>query len=212
MSALYLPENKHGYRIEACISDQAEKTEKKDTINYSIDFNQTIKLKFESINSDKSSLPDLFLYLRDSKQSEDRKHVCFQRIKSEEFYLCQDVLYIKLLPDPVINKVKTMKESGLLKCKIYLFNTQTDKPPELEEFDKAGQFQLATLDSGKLFTGQNNMQYYKIVAIVYMSKGLVAAESDGTSDPFVKLSLGDKTLQTTIKHNTMNGEIGRAHV
>ena len=38
-----------------------------------------------------------------------------------------------------------------------------------------------------------------------MSKDLIAAESNGTSDPYVTLSLGNKELSTTAKHNTMNG-------
>jgi hypothetical protein len=38
-----------------------------------------------------------------------------------------------------------------------------------------------------------------------MSKGLVAAESNGTSDPFVSLTFGNQTLKTKVKNNTMNG-------
>jgi hypothetical protein len=38
-----------------------------------------------------------------------------------------------------------------------------------------------------------------------MSKGLVAAESNGTSDPFVTLTLGSSQLKTSVKNNTMNG-------
>ena len=207
MSALYLPKPKRKYKIKAMIEANEVKTNDKAAINSSIDFNDTIKLKFESITPDIDKLPDLFLYLRDSTQSIDNKNVCFQRIKLKEFYLCQDVLYIKLLPDPVVNKVKSMDKSGLLKCKIYLFNPKKDKPPEKEEFDQAGQYQLATLGSGnKFFVGnQQNMQYYKIVPIVYMSKELIAAESSGMSDPYVTLTLGEKTLSTTVKHNTMNG-------
>jgi hypothetical protein len=100
-----------------------------------------------------------------------------------------------------------MHKSGLLKCKICLFNSKTDKPPEKNEFDQAGQYQLATLGSGgKYFVGnQQNMQFYKIVALIYMSKELIAAESSGTSDPYVTLTLAEKTLSTTAKHNTMNG-------
>ena len=207
ISALYLPRDKREYRIRATIGKSEIKSDYKPTVNYSIDFNQTIKLTFESINPDKSSLPDLFLYLRDKTQRVDFQNVCFQRIKTEEFYLSQDVLYIKLLPDPVINKVKSMKVSGLLKCKICLFNPKTDKPPDPDEFAQGGEYQLATLGSGnKFFVGnQNNMQFYRIIAIVYMSKELVAAESSGTSDPYVTLTLGEKTLKTSHKNNTMNG-------
>ena len=50
-----------------------------------------------------------------------------------------------------------------------------------------------------------NAKNYTIVAIIYMSKGLIAADSNGTSDPFVTLSLGTKTLKTTIRSSTING-------
>ena len=206
ISGLYLPRDKRKYIIKGMVQDNVCETNKKESANFSIDFNETIKLKFQTINPEKSSLPDLFIYLVDTTKKEDVKHVCFQRIKCEEFYLSQDVLYIKLLPDPVINKVQTMKESGLLKCKICLFNTKIDKPPDTKEFEKGGQFQLASLENSAFFGEQSSfMKYYKIIAVVYMSKDLIAAESNGTSDPYVTLSLGNKELSTTAKHNTMNG-------
>ena len=51
---------------------------------------------------------------------------------------------------------------------------------------------------------QGETKFYKIAAVVYMSKGLVAAESDGTSDPFVQLTYGSNKPQTSVKNNTMN--------
>ena len=99
-------------------------------INHSIDFNETLKMQFKSLHSDKAKLPDMFIYLEDQKHKVDTQNVSFQRIKAQEFYMCQDVLYIKLLPDPVIGSVKSMKDAGLLKCKICLFNSKTDQPPD----------------------------------------------------------------------------------
>lgn len=54
------------------------------------------------------------------------------------------------------------------------------------------------------FSSQN-LKVYTIVAVVYMSKGLISAESSGTSDPFVRLTLDQTELSTTVKNNTMNG-------
>ena len=107
-------------------------------------------MQFKSLHSDKAKLPDMFIYLEDQKHKEDTQNVSFQRIKAQEFYMCQDVLYIKLLPDPVIHSVKSMKDAGLLKCKICLFNSKTDQPPDMKEFESTGQFQLASLSSGKV--------------------------------------------------------------
>jgi hypothetical protein len=91
ISGLYLPRDKRKYIIKGMVQDNVCETNKKESANFSIDFNETIKLKFQTINPEKSSLPDLFIYLVDTTKSDDVKHVCFQRIKCEEFYLSQDV-------------------------------------------------------------------------------------------------------------------------
>jgi len=46
-------------------------------VNFSIDFNETIKLKFQTINPDKSSLPDLFIYLVDTTKSDQQVRSSF---------------------------------------------------------------------------------------------------------------------------------------
>lgn len=52
---------------------------------------------------------------------------------------------------------------------------------------------------------ENKVKNVTIIAVVYMSKELVAAESNGKSDPYVQFKFDDRTLQTTVKDNTMNG-------
>ena len=46
---------------------------------------------------------------------------------------------------------------------------------------------------------------FSIVAVIYMSRGLVSAESSGTSDPFVRIKYDNQTIESTTKNNTMNG-------
>ena len=207
LSAYYLPEKDRDYEIKVCIQDKSISTRSGTAINGSIDFDQTLELKFNTFSGDVFSLPDVFIYLVDNKQSSDKKNVCFQRIKADVFHLNKEVLYLKLLPDPVINKVSSMMKSGILKCKIYLYNPQVDQQPD-QDFESGGSFQLPSLESGEFYYNsepQTQMKYYTIIAVVYMSKGLVAAESNGTSDPFVTLTFGTQTAKTTVKNNTMNG-------
>ena len=206
ISANYLPELDREYEIKISIQDKAVSSNKQKAINGSIDFNQTIQLQFNTLSADKFSLPDIFIYLVDPKQSSDKKNICFQRIKASVFHINKEVLYLKLLPDPVINKVNSMMKSGILKCKIYLYNPQVDSQPDLQSFESGGSYELPSLESGAFYAQpQIQMKYYTIVAVVYMSKGLVAAESNGTSDPFVTLTFGNQTKKTTVKNNTMNG-------
>ena len=211
ISAYFLPELEREYSIRIRIQDKTAITRKQKTINSSVDFNETISLQYNSFSNDTFSLPDIFIYLVDPKQSSDKKNICFQRIKASEFHLNQDVLYIKLLPDPAIKKVKSMMKSGILKCKIYLYNQKDDPKPNLNEFNIDGSerthlkginnIQIENLDNQR----ENPMKNYAVVAAIYMSKGLVAAESNGTSDPFVTLTLGNEVKQTSIKNSTMNG-------
>jgi len=211
ITAYYLPELDRDYEIEICMQDNTKSTKKRRAINGSVDYHETIELKFNSFNDDVLSLPDIFIYLVDPKQSADKKRICFQRIKASEFHLNKDVLYIKLLPDPAINKVSSMMKSGILKCKICLYNKEIDKQLDLKSFESDGseKFQLQTLESGGLFNYNKptdlSSKSHTIIAVIYMSKGLVAAESNGTSDPFVKLTFGNQTKQTKVKNNTMNG-------
>ena len=207
LSAYYLPQKDRDYEIKISIQDKSVSTRSGTAINGSIDFDQTIQLQFKTFSEDIFSLPDVFIYLVDNKQSSDKKNVCFQRIKADVFHLNKEVLYLKLLPDPVINKVSSMMKSGILKCKIYVYNPQKDERPD-QDFESGGSFQLPSLESGEFYYNsqpQMQMKYYTIIAVVYMSKGLVAAESNGTSDPFVTLTFGSQTVKTSVKNNTMNG-------
>ena len=213
ISAYFLPELEREYSIRIRIQDKTIITKSKKTINGSVDFNETISLEYYSFSKDKLSLPDLFIYLVDPKQSSDKKNICFQRVKASEFHLNQDVLYIKLLPDPAIKKVKSMMKSGILKCKIYLYNEGEDPSPNLNEFNLDGseRYLLKGIDDiqhediNSSNEKENGMKTYAVAAAIYMSKGLVAAESSGTSDPFVTLTLGNEIKKTSVKNNTMNG-------
>ena len=213
ISAYFLPEKDKEYAIKVSIQDNVVKTRSQNVIDGKIDFDETIKLQLRTFGNDLLTLPDLFIYLVDVKQKAEKQNICFQRIKVSHFHLNNEIAVIKLLPDPCIGKVKTMMKSGILKCKICLYHSvnEINLIPKEKDFLSGGKnFQiLKTLDSMYFDDGsndsQNNLKNYTIIAVVYMSKGLVAAESNGTSDPFIKLTLDGRALSTTVKNNTMNG-------
>ena len=210
ISAFFLPELDREYAVEICIQDNSKETQKKGTINGSVDFNESLEIQFNSLDGNLLSLPDIFVYLVDPKQSADKRRICFQRIKASEFHLNKDVLYLKFLPDPAIKKVSSMMKSGILKCKICLYNPQIDNKLDLTgfELDGADKFKFRTIESGGTFNNQQidlSSKKHTIVAVVYMSRGLVCAESNRASDPFVTLTLGSQTEKTSVKNNTMNG-------
>ena len=97
LSAYYLPEKDRDYEIKVCVQEKSISTRSGTAINGSIDFDQTLELKFNTFSGDVFSLPDVFIYLVDNKQSSDKKNVCFQRIKEDFFNLKKEVLYLKIL-------------------------------------------------------------------------------------------------------------------
>ena len=228
LSAIYLPEDNGEYAIRVSIQEKSEPTRFVKAINGCCEYNQNINLLLNTFSNDKFELPDLFIYLVDKKNKPEKQNICFQRVKADEFHLNKDIIVLKLLPDPCVGKCKNMMKSGILKCKIFVYNQADDKDiPSDKEFNQGGMMPgLKTLNNNPsqvieeddlenllnekeeepepVFNPQND-NFYTIAAIVYMSKGLVAAESNGTSDPFVRLTFGDKKLQTSVKNNTMNG-------
>ena len=233
ISAMYLPEETGEYGIRFSIQEKTYLVNYKKAINGCVDYNETVKLLLNTYSNDKFELPELYVYLVDKKNSIEKQNICFQRIKADQFYLNKDIIVIKLLPDPCIGKCKNMMKSGILKCKILVYNQAEDTNiPSEKEFNQGGLVSTlktlsqnniveasdeddleALLDDNKPSIQQQPQQqldigqskFYTIAAVVYMSKGLIAAESNGTSDPFVILTYGSNKLQTSVKNNTMNG-------
>ena len=204
ISAMFLPDESGVYGIRVSIQEKTELFRPKKASNGCVDFNDTKELLLNTFSDNKFELPDLFIYLIDDKNKTEKQNICFQRIKADQFHLSNDVIVLKLLPDPCIGKCKNMMKSGILKCSIYVYNQANDKRIRANTGDDEDLENLLNEEPIKV-EKKADLKEYTIVAIVYMSKGLIAAESDGTSDPFVTLTLGKNKLQTSVKNNTMNG-------
>ena len=215
ISAYYLPEKNREYAIKVKIQENEVKTTSHKIIDGKIDFDETLRLQLRTFGNDLLTLPDLYIYLVDVNIKSEKQNVCFQRIKPSSFHLNNDITVIKLLPDPCIGLVKTMRKSGILKCKICLYHSENEVNliPKEKEFSKGGRsFKiLKTLtnntyfNQGESYDDAENLKPYSVIAVVYMSKGLISAESKGTSNPFVRLTLDGIEIKTKVKNNTMNG-------
>ena len=213
ISAYFLPQKDREYAIKVSVQDNVTKTRNRNAIDGRIDFDETLKLQLRTFGNDLLTLPDLYIYLVDTKKKPEKQNVCFQRIKVSAFHLNNDITVIKLLPDPCIGKVNSMMKSGILKCKICFYHSvnEINMIPSESDFISGGGNYALPMANQKISPNynpvntQNNSKEYTIIAVVYMSKGLIAAESDGTSDPFIKLTLDGQVLSTSVKNNTMNG-------
>ena len=227
-STYYLPDSKN-YGVRIFMMEKSQYFPPREAKNKSIDWNTSGTLQCFTLTDDDEELPDLFIYLTDKK---GEYNICFQRIKASVFHNNHDVMVIKLLPDPCVGKVSNMMLSGLVKIKICIVNKTKDPAIDPKEFSSdalpssapssgPAQAPVDDIDEDDLEAlvarekqgepivekkdPKDDLKKYTIVAIVYMSRNLIAADSDGTSDPFVVMTLGDQTKQTSVKSNTVNG-------
>ena len=207
--AYYLPKEYKKYSIKVLMQDSKIVFEEKRTINEFIEWNLVKTLQFYSLSDDVEQLPDMFFYL----QNPDGEPVCFQRIKPIIFHLNDQVMVIKLFPEPCYGKVTSNIHAGLLKAKIVIYNNVKEKiKVDLKNFrdgesgEEESEEDLEKLNSSKIgFIGGKIKDLYTVVCIVYMCRYLISSDSNGTNDPYVRLTCVDETQETTIKHGSING-------
>ena len=118
--AYYLPKEYNKYSIKICMNTFEEDCKmdfkEKKAINEYISWNEVKSFEYNSLTEDKEELPDIFFYLY-----YDDIPVCFQRVKASSFHLNDQVMIIKLFPEPCYDKVSSTINSGLLKIKLTLY-------------------------------------------------------------------------------------------
>ena len=211
-SAYYLPNENEEYYIGIAMQDQETFFSSKKIEKSCIHFNQFKTLQCQSLAENKNDLPDVFIYLYNSK----KEPICFQRIKARDFHLNERIMIIKLFPDPCIDKVNKIYESGLIKIKICIFNREKDKIPNYvnnmrdgdSDNENDSDFDLEKMLEKKDSDGlgfQKLKDTYTVVCIVYMSRYIVSGDSSGNNDPYVTIKCLNNEQKTSIKYNTVNG-------
>ena len=204
--AYYLPKEYQKYSIRITMQDSKIIFEEKKAINEYIEWGTIQTMQFLSLTDNKEQLPDMFFYLLNS----NKDPVCFQRIKSTSFHLNDQIMIIKLFPEPCFNLVKSTINSGLLKTKIVLYNTATEKSKidfsKFKEGDSGAENGEEDLENyNALGIGRKLKDLYTVVCIVYMCRYLISSDGNGTNDPYVRLTCVNDKKETSIKHETING-------
>ena len=206
--AYYLPKNFKKYKVKICLQDSNFVFQEKKPINEYIEWNQVGTFEFASLSEDKEELPDMFFYLLNDKD----EPICFQRIKSNSFHLNEQIMIIKLFPEPVYDQVKTNINAGLLKIKLCIYKKSSEfdlidlskfKEGESEEEDKKEDNYLANAAFGGI--GKTLKELYTVVCVVYMCRYLISKDSSGNNDPYVRITCVNDKKETTPKHETING-------
>ena len=208
--AYYLPKEYKKYSIKIFIQDCSIIFDEKNTINEYIEWTTVKTIQFYSISEDKDQLPDIFIYLLNPSG----EPVCFQRMKASLFHLNDQIMIIRLFPEPCYSKVNSAINAGLIKARIVLYNNQKEKKDiDLKLFkdgdseeEKSEYDDLEKLNSSKIgFLGGKMKELYYLVCVVYMCRYLISSDSKGNNDPYVRITCVDDKRETTIKHETING-------
>ena len=146
---------------------------------------------------------DLFIYLEYKG-----KNICFQRFKCGMFHNKTDIMMVKLLPDFAIGTVNESRKAGILKIEINLKKSDffaLDQDLNSSFNSEKNILQIADPEIQiKNIVYNLNLKNYYVVANIYQSRYLIAGDSDGTSDPYIKIKVGKQKLKTKVKNDTVN--------
>ena len=204
--AYYLPKEFKEYKVRISMQDVFADFERKKAINEYIEWGKVQSFEFSSITDNKDDLPDMFFYLL----NKDDIPICFQRIKSSSFHLNDQIMIIKLFPEPCYDYVKSTINSGLLKVRVSLYNIET----ELKQIDFNKFKEGDTDDEDNKNNSLSNVAFggigkikdlYTVVCVVYMCRYLISQDGNGNNDPYVRITCVNEKRETTTKHETING-------
>jgi hypothetical protein len=99
--------------------------------------------------------------------------------------------WIPLMPDPCVNKVKNPNDAGMISFRL-----------SIHDIGRNGDINF--VETWKKPPGKR-CNPVKIRAYIYQCRDLPAADSNGTSDPFVKVwDMSDETKQTEVIEDNTN--------
>ena len=153
-SAYFLPKESEKYSIKVSVQEKNYIFQEIKAVQRNIEWNKCTNFVIETYTSNLEELPDLLIYLMQSE-----KEICYQRIKLSKFHLNNNILVIKLFPEPCIDKVKEIYYSGLVQMKIKLFNRQIDdkKDCDVSVFRDGNELgkNIASMGIDSMLTGNN---------------------------------------------------------
>ena len=207
-SAYYLPSKYSSYSIKVSCQDSYILYTEQKTIKECMDLKVVKTMEIHSLENDKDELPDIFFYLLNPKGMP----VCFQRIPAGAFHLNEQIMIIKLFPEPCYKDIDSSVESGILKTKIVLYKNDEKDNVDLSKYldgDTDSEDQVEDLEAlnnvDLIGIGQKLKEAYTVVVVVYMSRYLESGDSSGTNDPMVKIQCGENVKESSIQYNRLNG-------
>ena len=228
-SVSFLPKETGKYGVSIWAQEKYHVFSAKEASNNKIDWNLCGNIAINTFNKTLEELPDLIIYL-----TQNNKEICFQRVKLSKFHLSDSTFVIKLFPEPCVGSVKEVYLSGIVKIKLKLFDDPSKfNAAEFKDGDETGGGAALTGISSILTGGlddnndnvddleewldknkkvgepvepkKNTFKFYKVVACIYMTRYLIAGDSTGLSDPYCRIQINDKKLETSVRNKCVNG-------
>ena len=186
-NAVYLPTKTGNYAIRVCIQEDNIVFPMKNASDYVIEWNCCKEMSFNSIVNDIYALPDVFIYLEDGKGNK----ICFQRFNAKYFYNNKDVLLIKLLPEPCINKITHTHLSGVIKLSLTINNKPINETNNLLDIQQPITNVDPYIDTTTTYT---------LVINIHLTRYL----PNTTNDIYITINHNNTSKRTNIKSNSNN--------
>ena len=233
-SANFLPTEKGKYGIKLAVQEKSEKFEPREAKNRCIDWNLCKSFAIQTFNRHLEELPDLIIYLtqKDKEISFQRIKLSNFHLNDDIFVIklfpepCVNVIKEIYLSGIVKIKIKLFNRTldDKEKCDISAFKDGDEygKAKEMMGINsilsggsQSNNFEddedLENILNDKPKENQEPLQeeekfhYYTIVACVYMTRYLIAGDSDGLSDPYCVISINGETRKTAVRKKCVNG-------
>lgn len=197
-SAIALPKEDTKYQIQIRIADKEISTGDAVFVKGSYNrFNyRTTPEQAEFIGpyTNIEDIGSIFIYLRKKSKLSGWQNICFYRGHVTEFLDLNptQIKWVQLQPDRAINEVKESHKAGLVGLRISVRDVTKDGPIDWNKHAIWGK---------KIPRRPGNL---KARAYIFQCRDLPAADSDGTSDPFLEIIDSDKPQRTLVVNDNLN--------
>ena len=197
-SAIALPKDDEKYEIAVRVADKEISTGmavfNKGSYNR-FNFRTTVdaaEFKAPYVNID--DIGGIFVYLKKKSKLRGVQNICYYRAHASEFQneVPEDLTWVQLMPDKSINAVKEPHKAGLVGLKISIRDVTKDGPADWDSNPVWGK-RMARRPGNK-----------KVRAYIFQCRDLPAADSDGTSDPFLEFIDSDSPQRTVVVDDNLN--------
>jgi len=136
----------------------------------------------------------IFIYLKKKFKLGGVKNICYYRGHAKDFTneTPENLTWVQLLPDKAVNEVKEPHKAGLVGLKISIRDVTQFGTVDWAENPVWGK-RLPRRPGNK-----------KVRAYVFQCRDLPAADSDGTSDPFLEFVDSDVPQRTEVVNDNLN--------